>query len=30
MDDEEPMQIPIDAHWERQAFCMSDLEEEIE
>ena len=25
MDDEEPMQIPIDAHWERQAFCMSDL-----
>jgi hypothetical protein len=25
MDDEEPMQIPIEADWEQQAFCMSDL-----
>ena len=25
LDDEAPMQIPIDKHWERQAFCVSDL-----
>ena len=25
LDDEAPMQIPIDNNWERQAFCVSDL-----